>query len=257
MKLLLWSEWTKLRTTRQPLWLGLLVLAVTVGYAVLLGIWKSGSGTDGQPVYLDNWMALGGIVGGQGLPGVGLAVFMIVGALSVAQEYRTGMIQLTYAATPRRIPVLAAKGLVYGLACAAYSFVLTVVAEYSLKWSTGVDGSRIGFGGNANPLWVVPAVMFLAVVFAVGLGALVRNSAAVAVLILVWAGGAENLALFAGDNTGAVIRKLLPFANEQNAVTDGIGALAWSSPWLSILVFAAWAAGMGLLGAATLAARDV
>lgn len=251
------AEWVKLLSTKGFAASALLLTAISVGYALLLGNWKNQPQPDAMPVYVDNWMAIGGLVGGQGLPGVGLAVFMVLGALSVTGEYRTGLIELTYAATPRRGRVLMAKAVTSAIAAAAVAFVLTIVSEYVLKHTLHGNGQRLGFGGDLRPLAVVPLAIVVAVVFAVGIGALVRNSAGAVSLILVWVSGVENVTLFAGDHTGATIRKFLPFANEQNVISNGVGALAWPNTWFSAAVFACWSIGFAVLGISVAMRRDI
>ena len=75
-------------------------------------------------------VAIGGIVGGQGVPALGAMILMVVAALAVTDEYRTGLIEVTLAVTPRRSVVLAAKALVNGVAAALWSVLLVLAAEY-------------------------------------------------------------------------------------------------------------------------------
>lgn len=248
------SEWVKLRTSRAA-WGGAFAAAVVaVAYAVLFGLTRRP--TADAPTFADNWMAIGGIVGGQGVPAIGTMIVMVVAALSVTDEYRTGLIEVTLAVEPRRGLVLAAKAIVYGVAAAAGSAILVIVSEYAFAWAARGASGDLGLTGDPKPLFVVPAIVALSVVIAIGLGALLRSGALTLALILVWAGGVENLTLFAGEDLSATLRRLLLFSNAQNAASNGLGALAGPSAWQSLAVMAGWAAVLFGTGAVFFRRRD-
>ncbi|GAA3614462.1 ABC transporter permease subunit [Kineosporia mesophila] len=103
------SEWIKFRTLRSS-WAVLLAAVVAlVAIAGLIG-YVTGSKWDGQLDPEDR-------VASAPLQGLFLAQLLIgvLGVLFVSGEYTTGMIRSTLAAVPRRLPVLWAKGVVYGL----------------------------------------------------------------------------------------------------------------------------------------------
>lgn len=249
------SEWVKLITSRAVLAGVLVSLGVASGYAALFGTTRRP--TADAPVFADNWMAIGGIVGGQGIPAVGAIVLMVIAAAAVTGEYRTGLIEVTLAVSPRRSAVLAAKSLVYGIAFAAWAAVLTIAAEYAFRATARGATGDLGLSGDLKPLVVVPVIVGLSVVIAVGLGALLRGGTLTLAVLLVWAGGLENLTLFASDEFGATLRRGLLFANAQNAASNGFGALAGPSAWQSLAVMAIWAAALSACAVLVFRRRDV
>jgi hypothetical protein len=118
---------------------------------------------------------------------LGLVFVLVVATMSVTAEYRRGLIRTTVAADPRRGRVLAAKAAVVG----ATAFVVGVLAA-----TVVVTAGRAAMEGNGlyvNPTATVTvvrmvvgtgALLAVAAVFGVALGALVRRGA-VAVTVAV------------------------------------------------------------------------
>jgi ABC-2 type transport system permease protein len=103
------SEWIKFRTLRSS-WAVLLAAVVAmIAIGGLIG-YVTGSNWNGRLDPEDR-------VASAPLQGLFLAQLLVgvLGVLFVSGEYSTGMIRSTLAAVPRRLPVLAAKALVYGL----------------------------------------------------------------------------------------------------------------------------------------------
>ncbi|BDH58574.1 ABC transporter permease subunit [Tsukamurella sp. PLM1] len=249
------SEAIKLATSRAVRGGAVATVVVALGYAALFGLTRRPAAD--VPTFADNWMAIGGIVGGQGVPAIGTMILMVIAALAVTDEYRTGLIEVTLTATPRRSTVLAAKALVNGVVAAVWSMLLVIAATYVFKAAARGATGELGLSGDLAPLVVVPAIVGLSVLIAVGLGALLRGGALALAVILVWAGGIENLSLFAGEELGASLRRVLLFANAQNAASNGLGALAGPSAWSSIAVVGVWAVVLFGVGAAAFHRRDV
>lgn len=248
------SEAVKLATSRAVRGGAAATLVVALGYAALFGLTRRPVGD--VPAFADNWMAIGGIVGGQGVPALGAMILMVVAALAVTDEYRTGLIEVTLAVTPRRSVVLAAKVLVNGIAAALWSVLLVLAAEYVFAAAARGATGELGVAGDLKPLLVVPAIVGLSVMIAVSLGALLRGGALTLAVILVWAGGVENVSLFAGEELSAALRRVLLFSNAQNAASNGLGALAGHSAAWSLAVIALWAAALFALGAIAFRQRE-
>jgi len=116
----------------------------------------------------------------------GLMALVSVGALFATSEYRRGMIRTTFAATPRRGRVLAAKAIVLGTA--AYAVSLTgVVAALALAIPTlkkqgfappAFATPSLSDGPVLRALLLTAAFMTLLSLFAMAVGMLVRRSAA-------------------------------------------------------------------------------
>ena len=110
----------------------------------------------------------------------GLIAVLVVAVMFVTAEYRRGLIRVTFAASPRRGAVLAAKAVVAG----AVAFVIGLAAAVA-SVLLGVPRQR------AEGLYILPAsgltevrvlvgsaaMVAVAAVFAVGLGAVFRRSA--------------------------------------------------------------------------------
>ncbi|MGH3189125.1 MAG: ABC transporter permease subunit [Streptosporangiaceae bacterium] len=152
----------------------------------------TGSG-DIAPVTAGAGQGLPAVTIGQSLVGafVGLIAIVTVAAMFFCTEYRRGLIRTTLAATPRRGAVLAAKAVVIGAAAFVAGLVAAIVSI-----ALGVPKEE----NSGQVLLTVPALtevrvivgtaamLALAAVFAVALGAILRRSAAaitIAVLVVV------------------------------------------------------------------------
>lgn len=226
------AEYLKLRTTRAPAWMAVTVLVLSLGMAELQAYASYG------PLAPDR--------AASGAAMFGVPVLMILSALTVTGEYRTAMIRTTFLVTPNRVRVLAAKALV----AAGFSGVVSALATL---------GSVVLTAGG--PHWrVVGAVTLYAVlgaVLAVGLGAVMRHTAAAVAVLLLLPFVLEPL-LGVSPQLGARIGPLLPFANA-NAFT-GVTWLQtftmWWGPAGSALYFAAVSAAVFAVGAVVVTRRD-
>ncbi len=110
---------------------------------------------------------------------VGLIALIVVAALFITSEYRRGLIHTTLAATPQRVRVLVAKAIVVGVV----GFVTTFVAlAVSIPLSTHLlrgNGNYVFPVNTLTEMRVVvggAAVLALAAITAMALGAILRNS---------------------------------------------------------------------------------
>jgi hypothetical protein len=251
------SEWTKLRSVRSTIWSLLAAVAFTIGLpslfaAILSNRWSHMSlqeraGHRHHP--LD--VALAGV----NLSQLAIAV---LGVLVITGEYSTGMIRASFTAVPRRLPVLAAKTAVF--AAAAFALMLpSVLAAFFASQAVLARHHilQIPFSQAGVARALVGGALYLTVVgvFALGLGAIVRNTA----------GG---IATFV-----ALMFVLPPLMNVlpqswNNAITpylpDSAGRAVFSlttgphslSPWAGFGLFCAYAAAAVLLAAVLLVRRD-
>ncbi|MDX1871764.1 ABC transporter permease [Mycolicibacterium sp. 120266] len=217
------SEYLKLRSTPSPAWSALAVVVLSLGLATAI---------PRQP-------ELGAAM-------FGVPVLMVLSALTVTGEYRTAMIRTTFLGTPNRVRVLAAKAIV----AAAFSAVVSAVATLgSFVLATGTPGwPTVG----AVSLYAV-----LGAVLAVGLGAVVRHSAAAVAVLLLLPFVVEPL-LGVSPQLGSRIGPLLPFtnANAFTGVTWIQSFTMWWGPTGSALYFAAVAAAVFAVAAALVTRRD-
>ncbi len=170
------AEWTKLWSLRSTRWV-LLVSFIAMAApgpiiaAVEMARWPNLGAADRASFFpIDTG------VGGWHVAQLGIGV---LGVLIISGEYSTGMIRSSLMAVPRRMPVLAAKVLVY----AGITFVLMAVATLISYFVTQAIVSEhhlqhgIGYPGALRV--VIGNILFLTVLgtMCVGLGTWVRNSA--------------------------------------------------------------------------------
>lgn len=245
------AEWAKFWSVRSS-WI---TLAIAVVLLIALGAIASAT-------YSPDVTAQGGPPGpGSGdqdavslaLLGVTFASLAIgvLGVLSSAGEYTTGMIRSTLTAVPRRLPVLWSKAAVIG----PITLVLTTLgalAAFQLG-TLGLDGEKIalslGDDGVLRSLAGAGLYLALVAVAGVALGVLLRSSAgAIAVLVgvlLVLPGLAsllpdslyDNINPYFPSNAGSAMYAL---HQSSDALSPGAG-LAVFAGWVALtLAAAAW-----------------
>jgi ABC-2 type transport system permease protein len=213
------SERIKLQSTRSPLWLALTVVVLSLGFAAIQAVAALPYSTvEPERAVL-------------GVAMFGVPVLMILSALTVTGEYRTGMIRTTFMATPRRSRVLYAKAFVSssfsGFLAAVMSLGSIALVRAMVSDRQGAELSLAEFG----PWRTIGAITLYSMrgaILAVGLGALLRHSAAVIAILLLAPFVVEPL-LGVTPQVGPRIGPLMPFANA-NAFTE--------IPWLQ--TFSMW-----------------
>ncbi len=188
---------------------------------------------------------------------IGLIAVMIVGTMFFTVEYRRGLIRTTLAADPRRGRVLAAKAVVAG----GVAFVVGL-ATAILAISIGLprqrnQGSYILPVSTLTELRVIvgtAALVALAAVLAVAIGAMLRRSAAavtaaivaivlpflLAVTVLPASAGAWLLRLTPA--AGFAIEQSIPNYVQAPAVFSPAQGNYPLSPWVGFAVLCAWVA---------------
>jgi ABC-2 type transport system permease protein len=170
------SEWTKLRTLPSSAWSLLAAAVLIVGFGALYsGVRVTRPPRDPAAIASFDPTAVS-------LSGLQLAQLAIgvLGALLITGEYATGTIRTSFAAVPRRLPVLWGKAIGYALAVLALSVPATFVAflvGQSILSSEHLD-TTLGQPGVARA--VLGGALYLAAVglLGLGLGALLRSTAA-------------------------------------------------------------------------------
>jgi ABC-type transport system involved in multi-copper enzyme maturation permease subunit len=111
---------------------------------------------------------------------IGLIAIVVVGALFITVEYRRGLIRLTLAVSPRRGRMLAAKAVVLGAVTFAAGLVGVAGAVLLGDHLAQANGSPIYPASAFTEVRVIvgtAALFAVAAVFALGVGALLRNGA--------------------------------------------------------------------------------
>lgn len=242
------SEWIKFRTLRSS-WLTLVgavvamvAIGLVVGYVTSTSNWATLEAEDtaaSAPVqgYLLSQLLIG-----------------VLGVLFVTGEYGTGMIRSTFAAVPRRLPVLAAKTVVFS----AVALVAMTLASFAAFFGAQLFLSGDGHGSSlADPgaLRAVAGVgVYLMLIGALGgaLGWIVRStagaiSALVALLMVL-----PVLVGFLPGDVGSDVAKFLP-SDAPAAFLSSVPVADTLAPWTGLGVLALWV--IAALGAATVLVR--
>ena len=203
---------------------------------------------------------------------LGLIVIVVVAAMFFSIEYRRGLIRTTLAATPRRGAVLAAKATIIG----AVAFVTGLVAAV-ISIAVGVpkeenQGLVLLHAPVLTEVRVIvgaAAMLALAAVFAVALGAILRRSAAaitIAVVIVVMPflltalnvvpAGVGDWLLRVTPAAGLAIEQSIPRYSQVTTVTSPVRGYYPLSPYGGFAVLCLWAAAALALALVMLRRRD-
>jgi ABC-2 type transport system permease protein len=250
------AEWTKLRTTPGAMWLALATIVLTAGLGAAVAAatnYSAGTGRDLAKI------SLTGIDLGQ-------AVIAVLAAVTISNEYGTGMIATTLTATPRRATMLGAKACLVtavGLAAGTAAVLASLLAGRLLLSGNGFTPAHgyalLSLGDGSTLRAAGGSVLYLALIalLSLGIATAVRDSATAVGLVLAllylfpivasavpdphWQ---RHLQQISPMNAGLAIQN-----------TTNLHGLP-ISPWAGLGVLAAWAAAAMLAGALTLRFRD-
>jgi hypothetical protein len=234
-------EWIKLRSLRSTWWTLAVTVAGATGIAVAVGAGtKRGSGD------LTN-NALAGIA-------PGLLLLGVLGVLTMTSEYSSGMIRATLAAVPNRPLLLAAKATVFGLVTLALgeatAFLAFTAGRATL--SSRIRPPSLGDPGVLRAILLSGAGLCLIGLFGLGLGAIIRHSAAALAVYVgaVFVVGQLLLAL-----APSTVR-WVPLAIVSDSLAVSRPAAADLSPWTGLAVLCLYTAATLGTGAWLLTHRD-
>lgn len=237
-------EWINFRSVRSLVWTACATAVVPVAGAVFVAATGSLQADD---------TVLGGSLS---LTVVAQILAAVLGALLITGEYGSGTLRTTFAATPRRATVLAAKATL--LAALIYALALV---SCTLAYVVGDALLEDGAYAQGEPL---PALFGIAASFAVAatlglaVGTFLRHSAGavtavIGVLLLPSLLGplfGDAQRWVAGISPTAAMQKL---TQTSDATAETVGSLG---PWPSLLLVAGFTAALLLLAALTLRKRD-
>ncbi len=249
------SEWIKLRSLRSTVWSFAIVIAVSVGLAVLLGLGiPAATGAVPADVQVRGVLqaSLFGTFFGQ-------LVIAVLGVLVISGEYTTGMIRSTLTAVPRRLPALWAKAVVLFVSSYVVGVVASTLAFLAASPILASKGFHASLFDGDVIMPILGGALYLAIVsvFALGLGAILRASAG---------GIAAALGLILLLPIVFTIAPLqwmhdwAPYLMMNAGLSSfGLGSFGGPSPLdtgQQVLVVAAWAAVSLIAGAILLKRRD-
>ena len=203
---------------------------------------------------------------------LGLIVILVVAAMFFSTEYRRGLIRTTLAATPRRGAVLAAKAVVIG----AVTFVIGLVAA-AVSIGVGVPKEEASGLVLLTVPWLTEvrvivgtaAMLAVAAVFAVALGAILRRSAAaitIAVVMVVMPfllaalnvvpAGVGDWLLRVTPAAGLAVEQSIPRYAQVTTAISPVRGYYPLSPYAGFAVLCLWAAAALALALIMLRRRD-
>jgi ABC-2 type transport system permease protein len=248
------SEWIKLRSLRSTIFALLAAVVCVVGLGILICALRAND-INQHPGFVHGIDATA-----VSLRGVYLAQLAIgvLGVLVITGEYSTGMIRATLSATPRRLPVLWAKALVFAVVVFVVMGLTSLVAFEGGQAMLSSAGVGVSLGSPGAARAVLGAALYLTIVglLGVGLGFLIRNTAgAIATLfglLLVLPAIVSALP----PNLYADVYRYLPMVAGTQVMTTLGGDPTVLAPWTGLGVFSLYAVAAIAAGAVALRRRD-
>ena len=236
------AERIKLTSTRSPWWSTVAVIVLGLGFAAFMG-WIANQ-VVANPEEAEGFPGLTPATAASGVTGFGVMVLMIMATLAVTSEYRFGTLKTTFAAMPHRGTVITAKAAIVGV----FGAVLTTALAFgAIGVSNLIANSEAGAALALSDeeawrgIYGIPIYTILCIFLAIGVGTLVRQSAAAISFVVLWPLLIEPLVGVFGS-VGQKITAFLPFANANNFLGSGSGTDFHWGPWGSLVYFTAFVA---------------
>ncbi|MFE6971625.1 ABC transporter permease subunit [Isoptericola sp. NPDC057653] len=262
------GEWIKFRTLRSTVWTVVVTAVVMVGLALMMAaIMRVAAQTPEMSEGMSQDPGLQAI----GLTGTTIVTFgysfgaLAVGVLAtliVTSEYSTGTVRSTFAAVPRRLPVLWAKLVVIVLTTAVVVTVALAIAYFSTAPLLEDAGMSVDLSDGEQVRALAGCVLYLATVaaFSLAVGTLMRHSAGaiftiVAIFFVVPL--IFNIVVQASDAAWTDwVNKLLPSVAGERVISRGAPTDVLLDPWVGYAVLAGYTVVLLVAAAITLRRRD-
>jgi ABC-2 type transport system permease protein len=246
------SEWSKVWSLRSTRYTLLTTVVLTVGLALAAAVavvsqWDTMTAADKatfEPLQVS-------VVGAA----IGVLVIGVLGVLMMTSEFSTGLVSSTFAAVPKRHPVLWGKAAVYSVIALTVTVPAMLVAFFASQAILSSDHLQTDLGHSGIARAVFGSALFLTIagLLGLGLGGIFRSTAAAVtsltgvlfvlplLVTILPAGLSNSISPYLPGNAGRAIMSVAPQAH----------AL---SPWVGLAVFAAYAFA-AMAGAAVLLVR--
>jgi len=249
------SEWTKLYSLRSTRWSLLAAILLTIAFPVIFAAvtsshWGSMSPHDRADRHpLD--IALAGV-------NVSQLAIAVLGVLVITGEYSTGMIRASFTAVPKRLPVLWAKTGVFALVTLLLMLppvLISFVASQAILSRHHILQISFSHAGVARSVIGGAVYLMLVGIFALGIGAIVRNTAGgIATFAAIFFVIPPLMNILPTSWNNAISQYLPSEAGRQIfSLTHGNHSL---SPWPGGLLFVAYCALVLGIAAVLLVRRD-
>lgn len=233
------SEWTKLRTQPSAGWALLSAVVLIAGFGILYTLLREARPPHGAAIKAFDPTSVS-------LSGVQLAQIAVgvLGVLLITSEYASGLIRASFAAVPRRLPILWGKAALLVAATVAVSLPAALVTFLAGQSILGRQHLAVSLGQPGVARAVLGSALYLAVaaLLGLGLGALLRSTAGGISALFGLLFAVQIAAGFLPGSLSSDVGKFLP-ANAGQAVTivhtDPASSLA---PWAGFGVFCLYAA---------------
>ena len=248
------SEWTKLRSVRSTRYALLAAVVLTIALAAIASTVIVTHWTGMDPAERANFNPLEASMVGLNFAQLAIGV---LGVLVISAEYSTGMIRSSFSAVPRRLPVLWAKAGVFAGVTLVLMVPAVLVGFFVSQSILSGQHIQIAFSHAGVPRAVLGAGLYLTVlgVFALGLGAIVRNTAggitAFAGILFVLPGLMHVLPTSWSD----AISPYLP-SNAGQQIMALVRDPHMLSPWGGFALFCGWTIAVMAVAALLLVRRD-
>jgi hypothetical protein len=248
------SEWTKFRTLRSTGFALVAALSMLIGFGIAASFatvhdWATMSAKD-RASFDPLLTSLRGVDGAQLALGV-------LGVLWISGEYGTGLIRSTFAAVPKRLPVLWSKAAVLATVVFLLALPGTLIVFFASQSILQGKHISLAFTHPEVARALIGAALYLTLValFSLGLGAVIRNTAGgIAALVSIVFVIPTLISVF-GTSWKNAINPYLP-TNAGAAITSIHQQANTLAPWTGFGLFLGYTAALLAVAAILLRRRD-
>jgi len=244
------SEWTKLRTQPSAGWALASAAVLIIGFGILYSLLREARPPHGAAAGAFDPAAVS-------LAGVQLAQIAagVLGVLLITSEYASGLIRASFAAVPRRLPVLWGKAALLAAATVAVTLPAAVAAFLAGQSILGRQHLAVSLSQPGVARAVLGGALYLAVagLLGLGLGALLRSTAGGISALFGLLFAVQIVAGFLPGSWSGEVGRFLPAAAGQAVTTVHPDPAVSLAPWAGFGVFCLYAG--AVLGLAAMRMR--